>query len=373
MLPHSRVPQFLNIKSNIPICLCSFCHFNSSFHTILAAKMGKYSHCTEVTPECPVEATIYGYKPNPVVNLICVIVFGVLFFVAVWQTYKHKTYSFGVAMSLGCVAEAIGYGGRLVLNRNPWDSNGFQIQICTLIIAPSFFTAAIYLTLKHLCFALGPHLSIIKPSLYTWIFISFDVLSLSLQGAGGALAATGDTEPDKNRGAQIMLSGIVWQVVTLIIFGGMAGHFFWRLLGDDGRRMSIESQKVWANTKFRRFLISLGISFFVIFVRCTYRIAEMAGGWSNHIMQDEISFVILEGVMCIIAAILLTTFHPGTHFPQMRTDYQKDNTDRFSMVPPQQTETSYVAVDRQPLIDNQRPETEDQGRLWPAVIVPPVP
>ncbi|PGH32084.1 hypothetical protein GX50_05153 [[Emmonsia] crescens] len=334
--------------------------------------MGKFSDCTEISPDCPLEATIYGYHPNPVVNMICLIVFGILFFIAVWQTYRHKTYSFGVAMALGCMSEAIGYGGRLMLNKNPWDSDGFQIQICTLIIAPSFFTAAIYLTLKHLCLALGPHLSIIKPWLYTWIFISFDLLSLSLQGAGGALAATGETESDKNMGAQIMLAGIVWQVVTLLAFGGMAGHFFWRLLGEGGRRMTVESQKVWGNTKFRRFLISLAISFFVIFARCTYRIAEMAGGWANHIMQDEISFVILEGVMCIIAAILLTTFHPGTHFPQMRTDYQKD-VDQFSMVPPQQTSASYVEVDRQPLIDGQHRDMEYRGGLQPAAIVPPAP
>ena len=26
------------------------------------------------------------------------------------------------------------------------------------------------------------------------------------------------------------------------------------------------------------------------------RIAEMAGGWGNHIMQDEPSFVVLEGL-----------------------------------------------------------------------------
>ncbi|OJD17582.1 hypothetical protein AJ78_02333 [Emergomyces pasteurianus Ep9510] len=334
--------------------------------------MGQYSDCTEISPDCPLEATIYGYRPNPVVNLICLIVFGVLFFVAVWQTFRHKTYSFGVAMTLGCLGEAIGYGGRLMLNRNPWNSDGFQVQICTLIIAPSFYTAAIYLTLKHLTIALGPHLSLIKPWLYTWIFIGFDLLSLSLQGAGGALAASGETESDKDMGAQIMLAGIVWQVVTLIAFGGMAGHFFWRLLGEGGRRMTVEAQKVWADTKFRRFLISLAISFFVLFVRCTYRIAEMAGGWSNHIMQDEISFVILEGVMCIIAAILLTTFHPGTHFPQMRTDYQKQN-NQFSMVKPQQTEASYVEIDRQPLIEGQHQDTEYRGGLGPASVVPPAP
>ncbi|OJD26135.1 hypothetical protein ACJ73_02490 [Blastomyces percursus] len=334
--------------------------------------MGRFSDCTEVTPQCPVEATIYGYQPNPVVNLICLIIFGMLFFVAVWQTIKYKTYSFGIAMSLGCLGETLGYGGRLMLNRNPWDPIGFQIQICTLIIAPSFFTAAIYLTLKHICLALGPHLSVIKPWLYTWIFISFDVLSLTLQGIGGGLASSGETESDKDIGAQIMLAGIVWQVVTLIIFGGLAGHFFWRLLGEGGRRMTVDAQKVWANTKFRRFLISLGISFFVIFARCTYRIAEMAGGWANHIMQDEISFVILEGVMCIIAAILLTAFHPGTHFPQMRTDYQK-SVDEFSMVSRQQTEAAYVEIDRQPLIDGQNQDSEYRGGLAPGAIVPPAP
>ncbi|ODH49150.1 hypothetical protein GX48_04768 [Paracoccidioides brasiliensis] len=239
-------------------------------------------------------------------------------------------------MALGCVAETMGYAGRLMLNKNPWDSNGFQIQICTLIIAPSFLSASIYLTLKHICLALGAHLSLLKPMLYTWIFIGFDLLSLFLQGAGGGLAATGDTPEAQALGANIMIAGIVWQVVTLIIFSALAGHFFWSVLEDGGRRMTFEAQKVWADTKFRTFLISLVIAFVAIFARCIYRIAEMAGGWRNEIMQDQISFIIFEGVMCLVAAILLTAFHPGSHFPQMRSDYQAHGEQSSKVEPPAQ-------------------------------------
>ncbi|PGH00046.1 hypothetical protein AJ79_08317 [Helicocarpus griseus UAMH5409] len=255
-------------------------------------------------------------------------------------------------MALGCIAEAIGYVGRLMLHENPFDNIGFQIQICTLIIAPSFFSGAIYLTLKHICLALGPHLSLVRPKLYTWLFIGFDLLSLTLQGAGGGIAATAKTKEDQDVGTNIMIAGIIWQVVTLVAFAVLIGHFFWRLLGDGGRRMTIDAQKVWANSRFTLFLISLGVAFFAIFVRCVYRIAEMVGGWRNHIMQDEISFIVLEGVLCLIAAILLTAIHPGTHFPQMRTGYQKRKV-RFSMMQPQAHDASYVELHQQPFVEGE--------------------
>lgn len=43
----------------------------------------------------------------------------------------------------------------------------------------------------------------------------------------------------------------------------------------------------------------------------------MAGGWGNHIMQDEISFAILDSSLMLVAVTLLTAFHPGLFFPKM--------------------------------------------------------
>jgi hypothetical protein len=53
-------------------------------------------------------------------------------------------------------------------------------------------------------------------------------------------------------------------------------------------------------------------------------IAEMAGGWGNHIMQDEASFMVLDATLIFIAVYLLTIFHPGLYFPQMGSGYQKE-------------------------------------------------
>lgn len=97
-----------------------------------------------------------------------------------------------IAMSLGCLGEVVGYVGRIMMYNNVYDTLGFQIQICCLIISPAFVSGAIYLTLKHIVLSFGTGWSRLRPSLYTWIFISGDIFSLVLQGAGGGIAATAD-------------------------------------------------------------------------------------------------------------------------------------------------------------------------------------
>lgn len=52
----------------------------------------------------------------------------------------------------------------------------------------------------------------------------------------------------------------------------------------------------------------------------------MAGGWGNHIMQDEPSFLVLDSALILVATALLTIFHPGLLFPQMRNGYKRDET-----------------------------------------------
>ncbi|KAF3480016.1 sphingoid long-chain base transporter RSB1 [Arthroderma uncinatum] len=305
--------------------------------------------CTEVTAQCPVQASIYGYYPNRPTNAALTVAFGILMLIQGWQTFKYKTYSYSFAMTVGCLGEAIGYVGRIILHDNPFSATGFQMQITTLIMAPAFFSAAIYLILKHLCLALGPNLSLIKPRFYTWIFIGVDILSLTLQGIGGGLAATARTnKAQQDAGTNVMIAGIVWQVFTLTVFGILVGHFFWRVRSEKRHSANPVAKQLWGSRKFKLFLGSTTIAFFFIFIRCVYRIAEMVGGWRNEIMQDEVSFIVLESFLCLIAAILLTAFHAGDCFPQMRGDFVAT---KYVDSLPLSTDTSYVAVHKQPLIN----------------------
>ena len=47
------------------------------------------------------------------------------------------------------------------------------------------------------------------------------------------------------------------------------------------------------------------------------RIAEMAGGWGNFIMQNEPSFLVLDSSLILVAVTLLCVFHPGFYFTRM--------------------------------------------------------
>ena len=143
--------------------------------------------------------------------------------------------------------------------------------------------------------ALGPEHSRIRPKLYTWIFICCDIFSLILQGAGGGLAASaGDNKSSEDIGNDLMISGIVWQVATLLIFACLSIDYFSRLYKNRST-LSPASKAIHRQLKFRLFFIGIFVSLVTIMTRCVFRIAEMSGGWRNPIMQDEVKFMVLDG------------------------------------------------------------------------------
>lgn len=143
----------------------------------------------------------------------------------------------------------------------------------------------------------GPQYSRLPARWYTWIFIGCDLVSLILQGAGGGTAATADDDqPDQQElGTNLMIAGIVFQVITLLVFGGLAARY--AMNAYQGRfQFSQSTVALLHDTRFKLFLISLVVAFTTIFTRCVYRIAELAGGWGNPIMQRENEYIVLESV-----------------------------------------------------------------------------
>lgn len=115
-----------------------------------------------------------------------------------------------------------------------------------------------------------------------------------MQGAGGGIAASAEGETTQDIGSNLMLAGIVWQVITLLIFAGLAADFVFRA-SRARSNLPLAASELLRSTKFRLFAIGLVTAYVTITIRCTYRIAELAGGWGNDIMQNEVEFIILEG------------------------------------------------------------------------------
>jgi len=252
--------------------------------------------CSKVSVRCPVEASIYGYYPSLPATCFFLAFFVICGLLNLAIGWRYRTWTYMIAMCLGCLAQVLGYTGRILLHYNPFNNVGFEIQICCLILAPAFNSAAIYLTLKHIVKCFGRESSRLRPKYYTWIFIVADFLALSFQGAGGGIAATaGDNDNLRTVGDDLMLTGISWQVLTLLIFGIMTVDYALRRRASP-EPLSAEAASFKRETKFQLFIASLIVAYFAVFIRCNYRIAEMSGGWRNPIMQNQIIFIILDSV-----------------------------------------------------------------------------
>jgi hypothetical protein len=243
-----------------------------------------------------VEDTIYGYYPNLTVNAFFAAFFGLFMLINLFLGIRYRSWTFLIAIAGGCILESVGYVGRVLLNDNPFSSAGFNMQITCLTLAPALIAAGIYLTLKHIVIRFGEDHSYLKARYYTWLFIACDLLSLTLQGAGGGLAATSNDNPSQQLlGNNLMMAGIAFQVVTLVVFAVMAALYYFRL-SRSATHLSAAAESVKNSTGFKLFIGGFLVAFVTILIRCAYRIAEMAGGWRNPIMQNEMEFIVLDSV-----------------------------------------------------------------------------
>jgi len=212
-----------------------------------------------------------------------------------------------------------------MLNNNPFDEAGFNIQICLLIISPAFLSAGIYITLKHIVINFGEEWSRLRPAWYTYIFITGDIISLVLQGSGGGTAATADPGSNlQDIGTNLMIAGVVFQVVILAFFGYFLVEYTIRTYRRRNN-LSDHSMILFNKTSFRCFVAAIVIAYLGILIRCIYRIPELAGGWRSELMRNETDFIVLEGVMIVISTVVLTIFHPGYCFPALANTIGKKN------------------------------------------------
>ncbi|OTA08055.1 RTA1-like protein, 7 TM, responds to xenobiotic stimuli [Trichoderma parareesei] len=266
---------------------------------------------------CPVEWSIYGYRPSLVANVIFVVLFAIAGIVHLFLGFRWRTWGFTIPVLIGCITEIIGYVGRIILWNNPFSFDGFIIQIVTLTIAPVFYTASIYVTLSQSIMFLDPSLSRFRPQLFYWIFIPFDIVCLVLQAAGGAMSAE-DTGSDQ-AGVDISQAGLSLQVIVLVAFIVAFGDYMFRYI-----RSGRASNWGWRLTAFFSGLTTATV---LILARCAYRVAELKDGYDGSLIKEEATFIVLEGVFVFLAAVALCFGQPGLGLKREAVERRKMESD----------------------------------------------
>lgn len=265
---------------------------------------GPWANCTLAL--CPVEWSVFGYRPSIAANGAFIAIFGFLLLVQLGQGVWFKSWGHTACVAAGNILQIIGYVGRIMLHSNPFEFNAFLIQIICITIAPVFYCAAVYVLLSQFITRTDISLSRFNPRLFYWIFIPADITCLVLQATGGGLSATAYTPEDVNVGVNITKAGLILQVVVLVLFLTLYGDYLFSLQ----RRKGLGS----LGKKVHTFLIFLILTVVFILIRCIYRIVELKDGYFGPNFRHQDAFIGLEGAVMCLAVVCLIIAHPGPVF-----------------------------------------------------------
>ncbi|OCF35191.1 hypothetical protein I316_03233 [Kwoniella heveanensis BCC8398] len=248
----------------------------------------------------------YGYTPTSWVCLLFVGLFSASGVVHILQAWRYKYWIVFPTLVIGALLEIIGWAGRYWSSQNVLYDPPFLQQIITLIIAPVFFSAWLYTLLGIAIHRLGPQYSLLRPKLYIIVFVSCDIISLVLQAIGGGWAATAPN-PTPKTPTDIMVGGIIFQLVSMIVFSFLTVDFALRTInkkpygGREDRLEQLQSHpsspyeveqkaghvvssrsgevKGWMNV-----LVGTGLCSLMIIIRGVYRSVELVQGWEGHLI-----------------------------------------------------------------------------------------
>jgi hypothetical protein len=167
--------------------------------------------------------------------------------------------------------ETIGYAARAAAHNDTVSKTPYIIQSILILIAPILFAASIYMILGRLITRTNSApLSIIRSRWVTKIFVAGDILSFFVQSGGAGMLVRADSPDAVKRGENIILGGLILQI---LIFG-----FFVVVAATWHRRLDERPTAAAAELHWRKYVRLLYAASALITIRNTCRVVEYALG-----------------------------------------------------------------------------------------------
>lgn len=289
----------------------------------LSLSTGTFSlspHIHAHTPLVPVRPTLtppdhaLSYIPALSLAILSLILYACALVLHLFRLYQTRLYAFSILCTVTAVFELVGYAFRMRSTRppigNPYDVISFVVQYFFIVVAPVFFSAAIYTTLTSLIAVLGQNLSPLSLGRRTIlaIFIISDVVATLTQVAGAALIGSAQSNrKDPTTPNNILLGGLIFQCITFFVFLVLLGLFLLR------------ARKVMTSTGhggLMQFSWALIASSILIYLRTVFRMAETASGFNSYATTHEAFFGALEFAPIVCAILIIGWWHPGVWIPR---------------------------------------------------------
>ncbi|KAL5050875.1 hypothetical protein BDW71DRAFT_171804 [Aspergillus fruticulosus] len=271
----------------------------------------------------------YRYDPSMGAAVLFIFLFISTTGYHIIQMVRSRTWFF-VPFIIGGIFEIIGYVGRALSSKQSpnWTLGPYLVQTLFLLLAPALLAASIYMFLGRIILVLQAEShALMKKKWLTKIFVTGDVLSFLLQGAGGGIQSSGSLESMKT-GEHIIVGGLVIQILFFAFFIVTATHFDWKL-----KKYPIP-RACSPHIPWRKHLNVLYMTSFLIMIRSMFRLIEYIQGNDGYLLHHELYLYIFDSLLMFLTMVVFNVVHPQEIGQILRRPIEYEMTD-------EQVSTSY--------------------------------
>ncbi|KAK3180683.1 hypothetical protein K4F52_008033 [Lecanicillium sp. MT-2017a] len=258
---------------------------------------------------------LYRYTPSLAGAIVAAVIFGILTITHVWRMARTKSFYF-TPFLIGGIFQTVGYCGRIWSHFDKESIGGFVMQAILILVAPALYAASIYMILGRLILAVDAEKhSLIPVKWLTKAFVTGDIISFTLQAAGGGVQAAGTLEM-YNIGEKMIIGGLWVQIVVFGFFVSVSALFNTRLARC--RTVAAERRVI----PWKRHLLILYLTSGLILVRSIFRVIEYLQGNGGYLISHEIFLYMFDALLMVLVMALFAVWYVGDLAPSAAYDKQ---------------------------------------------------
>jgi len=254
----------------------------------------------------PYRRPIAGYIPEVWPAVVAIVVFGILT-AALWTHYARKAQRYALTLTIGGTCIVLGYAIRIGVHYNAYSIGVYSISTLFILLSPCAWFACIYMLLSRMARYLdATDLLLLPANWITKIFVTSDVITFMMQGAGGGLTASSNPS-SADLGHKLAMAGLIIQAIALLLYTFLLLFWGYRLAskhpqkwrmgaGHSSNRYAkaILSRQPVADWRILFWTIATSMVFWLW--RSAFRIAEYNGGYNGTLMTTEWYFYVLDAL-----------------------------------------------------------------------------
>ncbi|KAF2684556.1 RTA1 like protein [Lentithecium fluviatile CBS 122367] len=248
----------------------------------------------------------FRYDPSMVAAVLFIVLFLAITAIHIYQMIRTRVWIF-IPFVIGGFFEWIGYIGRAICSTETpdWTLGPYIQQTLLLLIAPALYAASIYMMLGRIILLTdGEDHSMIPKRWLTKVFVTGDVISFMMQGAGGGIMS-GESISAIHTGEKIIIGGLVVQLLFFGFFVVTGATFHMRMKRHPTTKILSES------LPWERQLYALYGASVLILVRSLFRLIEYAQGNDGYLISHEVFLYVFDAVLMFGVMAWLAWIHPS--------------------------------------------------------------